>query len=99
MSTLSQFGFGGGIKSIQRGLISMTATSTATATISPVNTSKSILYFLGNSTAPNSGDISSNSINRMAYLTLTDSTTITASGAPTSTSSGMAVSWQLVEYY
>ncbi len=98
MSTLSQFGFGGGIKSIQRGLISMTATSTATATISPVNTSKSILYFLGNSTAPNSGDLSY-SINRMAYLTLTDSTTITASGAPTSTSSGMAVSWQLVEYY
>ena len=98
MSTLSQFGFGGGIKSIQRGLISMTATSTATATISPVNTSKSILYFLGNSTAPNS-DTLSNSINRMAYLTLTDSTTITASGAPTSASSGMAVSWQLVEYY
>ena len=75
----------------------MTATSTATATISPVNTSKSILYFLGNSTAPNSDFV--NPINRMAYLTLTDSTTITASGAPTSTSSGMAVSWQLVEYY
>jgi hypothetical protein len=98
MSTLSQFGFGGGIKSIQRGLISIaTINSTATATISPVNTSKSILYFLGNSTAF-SLDLS-NSINRMAYLTLTNSTTITASGAIAFSSAPMAVSWQLVEYY
>jgi len=105
MSNLSQFGFGGGIKSIQRGIITLSGGTlgggTSSSTISSVNTDKSILYLLGYSTA-STNTIQDDGINRMAYLTLTNSTTITASGADNTFSvyyHPLYVSWQLVEYY
>ena len=102
MSTLSQFfdRSSGEIKSIQRGVITISANPTVTATISSVDTSKSILYLLGYSTATDN-TLQDKGINRMAYLTLTDSTTITASGAvqPINYYGVLYVSWQLVEYY
>jgi hypothetical protein len=89
MSTLSQFG-GGSIKSIQRGVINTTSTATATATISAVNPAKSILSTTGSNTNPGG--------NIWSYLSLTNSTTITAT-VSTSSSNASAIAWQLVEYY
>lgn len=95
MSSLSQFDSGGGkIKSIQRGVITITAPPnsinnipgylTQTATISPVNTSKSILFVLGQQngiTYHRVPTVSTNSWSGgavLASLELTNSTTITA---------------------
>lgn len=103
MSTLSQFSGGGRIKSIQRGVINL-STSSGTATITAVDTTKSILYNLG---------VVDNGAYRDSYggsvlqigLQLTNSTTITASvggsffGSFTSVVAYGSVSWQLVEYY
>lgn len=90
MSTLSQF-TGQKIKSIQRGVLTMTSSS-LTATISSVDTSKSILYFLGN-TAYNStsgtGDI---------YIELLDSTTIRGTRSTPTGGTATLVSYQVVEY-
>ena len=73
---LSSLSIGGGqIKSIQRGVIA----SPGTATITSVNTSKSLLAYLGASATG-------------AYVVLTNSTTVTATGAAN-------VSYQVVEYY
>ena len=86
------FGFvggssGGAIKSIQRGTITAT-TGGATATITPVNTAKTELRFLGGSGT----DGTSQGI--VPRLVLTNSTTITAT-----TSSGTGVvSWELTEW-
>lgn len=79
------FGVGGSpIKSIQRGIITI-AVGTATATITAVDTTKSVLSYLGTKLTAGSDT---------ATLVLTDSTTITA----TMTGTGQ-VSWQLVEHY
>jgi len=77
MSAMSQF-FGGGatIKSIQRGVI----------TISAVNTSKTELRFLG----------ASNSSTPLAYIELTNSTTITATRGGFNQTN--IVSWELTEW-
>jgi hypothetical protein len=117
MSTLSQFGFGGGIKSIQRGVITLPApqsiTTTQTATINPVNTSKSILYYLGVRNGLTRTNIASSDYHFLAsvlaMIELTNSTTITATiGANLGNlgnnlgnffTSVPTVSWQLVEYY
>jgi hypothetical protein len=98
MSSLTQFvGAGGRIKSIQRGVVSIGAFSnSSTTTISAVDTSKSILSFLGQDTS--TANAASLIFNRIAYLSLTNSTTITAT-ANASGSSALTVSWQLVEYY
>jgi translation initiation factor 2 gamma subunit (eIF-2gamma) len=94
MSTLSQFG--SGIKSIQRGTLSNSVGSQATATISPVNTSKALLSNLGTS----GYDFANTTLDGAANyrLTLTNSTTITANRG-VSTSNNIVVSWELVEYY
>lgn len=115
MSTLSQFGFGGGIKSIQRGTIALPSPSgpvypspstilplTQTATIIPVNTSKSILYYLGVRNGYSFLEIISISV--QAMIELTNSTTITATiglnyGNYPHYTTPPIVSWQLVEYY
>jgi hypothetical protein len=89
MSTLSQFG-GGSIKSIQRGVINTGNTTSATATISAVNPAKSILSTTGSNTNP--------AANIWSYLSLTNSTTITAT-VSTSSANASAIAWQLVEYY
>ena len=89
MSTLSQFGFGERIKSIQRGTITFTFSPdpegsynyTETATITSVNTSKSILSVLGQQSGitynyPSSGAVAGSAV--LASLELTNSDTITA---------------------
>jgi hypothetical protein len=81
---------GGGIKSVQRGVISFGASDlTATATVSSVNTGKAMLSYLGTTT-----DGGNNSY--IARIVLTNATTITA----TRTSSGVNtdVSWELTEF-
>lgn len=97
MSTLSQFAQTGKIKSIQRGTISLAANNiSASAIITSVDTSKSILYHLGQDTSEFAGQ----QFNRSAYLTLANSTTVTASATRANSSSNtLTVSWQLVEYY
>ena len=92
MSTMSQF-FGGGttIRSIQRGVILMNGTTTATATISAVTTSKTELRLLG--FRPQS----TNQIDAtLGILQLTNSTTITATRDTTSGSTN--ISWELTEW-
>lgn len=59
---------GSGIKSIQRGTISVAASSSATATITAVNTAKTELRYLGS-------EVNS------ARIALTNSTTVTATNA------------------
>lgn len=91
MSNISQFG-GGGVKSIQRGIIALGGIATATATISSVNTAKSELRYLG--VKSNGGTAAS----VCANLTLTNSTTITAN-TNTASAGVLDVSWELTEFY
>lgn len=77
------------IKSIQRGRLAITGT-TATATVSSVVTAKSELRILGFST---NGADNTSSID----ITLTNSTTITATKISTGVSGN--VSWELTERY
>lgn len=82
----------GAIKSIQSGFISITNSNTSNAaTVTQVNTSKSVLMLLG------AGGASASAGDLAAYLSLTNSTTVTAFRG--STSGTCTVSWQLVEYY
>ena len=77
------------IKSIQRGTITITGTNTtATASITSVDTSKTELRYLGvTETSSDSG----------AYLTLSSSTQITATRAAPTASHSVTVSWELTE--
>lgn len=79
------------VKSIQRGIISMTSVTTATATVSSVNTAKSLLTFLGFNTAQLTNDYNPS-------IVLTNSTTITATRVNNG-ASNTTVSWELVERY
>jgi hypothetical protein len=90
MSSLTDF-VGGGIKSVQRGTI--TVLTTATATVSAVNTAKSVLHYLGITGiyVSASWDGPAN-----ARIALTNSTTITATGLGYT---NVDVSYELVEYY
>lgn len=91
MSSLTDF-VGGGIKSIQRGTISIgSLASSATATITAVNTSKTMLNFLGCYTSTSSDSI------YLPLLTLTNSTTVTASKGATGVSA--TVSYEVIEFY
>ena len=94
MSTLTQFS-GGGIKSIQRGTISISGSSSATATVTSVNTAKSLLTHLGQS-----GYYSASSTDGLGNvrISLTNATTITAAVAVTPNIVPYAVSYELVEY-
>lgn len=91
MSTLTQF-TGGGIKSIQRGTITLSLTLTATATISSVNVNKSMLNFLG--CVDNTGFTTNLGF---ARIELTNATTITASRG-TGTSGSSVVAYEVIEY-
>ncbi len=84
--------FFGGIKSIQRGVISIAgAASSNTATITSVDTAKAVISCLGSTGT----DASTNSSS--GYVALTNATTVTATrGGSSGTGS---VSWQVVEYY
>ena len=87
---LCTLGLGGGIKSIQRGVIVTTSLSTAPVTISSVDPAKSILSVLGQTANPTSLTFST--------ITLTYATTITATTSQNSVNAS-SIGWQLVEYY
>ena len=90
MSTLTQFV--GGIKSIQRGTFTIAgASTTGTATITSVDTTKTKVRWLGNT----AGDATVT--NDMCYIVLTNATTIT--GTRSGTTGSITVSWELTEYY
>lgn len=93
MSNSNQFR--GGIKSIQRGTITITTNNTsATATISAVNTAKTELRYLGGGNY----DIAPGAV--FGRIVLTNSTTITASPSSSGTlNASVIVSWELTEWY
>lgn len=104
MSTLSQFT--GGIKSIQRGIVSVAKASTsATATISSVSTSKSVVRDLGIAgswSEPNFayvGGGTDTEAKRSHTLALTNATTITATTGTTDGSYTRHVIYEITEYY
>lgn len=80
-----------GINSIQRGTITISgATATATATITAVDVDKTELRILGQYHNQSTEAFK-------AYLTLTNSTTITATRG-TASSGTTVISWELTEY-
>ena len=80
------------IKSIQRGVITITSgQTTATATISSVTTGKTMLNFLGSRRA------SSSSENHNCTLTLTNATTVTA--RRDGTLQDAYVGFEVIEFY
>ena len=91
MSTLTQLA-GGGIKSVQRGTITLPGVSSNTATITSVDTNKSMLNFLG---VTESTSLTTN--NALVRIALTNATTVTATR---STSTGTSiVSYEVIEFY
>lgn len=97
MSTFSQFAGGGGgatIKAIQRGVISISPGNTsATATITAVDTAKSELRFLGGSGYDASGTVAT-----VPRIVLTNATTVTATVINAHSTFGLSASWELTEY-
>ncbi len=80
------------VKSIQRGTTTVSGSNTtATSTVTAVVTGKAELRMLGASTSSGSTDAPE------VRVTLTNSTTITATR--THTTSGVTVSWELVEWW
>jgi len=83
----------GVIRSVQRGTITINSTNTsATATITAVDTTKSVVFWLGS-------DASSNGSLTAAYLTLTNSTTVTSTRNTQDGSSTSVTGYQVVQFY
>ena len=80
-------------KSIQRGVIALTSVTSATATVTAVNTSKARLYNLGWSISSGGSALDS------VRVALTNSTTITATRGNTGGAVDSTVSWELEEFY
>lgn len=80
----------GTIKSIQRGVIN-SANGSATATVTAVNTAKSVLTMMGE-------QLTADDVRYAHSLALTNSTTVTATRSDSSANNAY-VSWQLVEYH
>ena len=94
MSSLSQFAGGGRIKSIQRGTIMVVSTAAA-ATITAVNTAKTMLNFCGCSSGLGGGG----AFSIVARIALTSSTQITANANLNSTNVPTTVSYEVIEYF
>ena len=97
MSVASQFS-GGGIKSIQRGVITMStggSSSTATATITAVNTAKTMLNHCGCIEGYIQGFNEWGSV----IIRLTSSTQVTASNNYGWNSYAATVSYEVIEFY
>lgn len=86
---------GRAIKSIQRGNVTIPASSSVgTATITAVNTAKSVLEYLGGL-----GTDSGGSLAYIPRLSLTNSTTVTATTPTNVAATGITVAYQVVEYW
>ena len=95
MSTLSQFGMGG-IKSIQRGTISLSAgggSASGTATITSVDTTKSEIQLLGAS------GVTAGAYSGFLRVELTNATTVTAYYVGGGVGATISVGYQVVEHY
>lgn len=91
MSNLSQFSTGA-IKSIQRGTTAITGTNlTGTSTITAVDTAKSELRVLGWSA-------DSDDVRVSPRLSLTNTTTLTATRGGNGSGATTTVSWELTEW-
>jgi len=75
------------LKSVQRGTMSVTTTSTITA----VDTTKAVLFYLGQSTSGSPFDAL-----QLSRITLTNATTITGTGG---VGTNGTISWQVAEFY
>lgn len=94
MSNFSQFAGGGGIKSIQRGVSTLTSiplVQSLNVTVSSVNTAKSELRLLGVATNDPNGQGST------AYIQLTSATNIYIARVSIP-NCDVTVSWELVEW-
>ena len=80
------------VKSVQRGTITLTSTSSTSANISAVNTSKSVLNYLGMTTLMDSTRV-------LIQLALTNSTTVTAKTNGATETYPSTVSFEVIEYY
>ena len=89
--------FGGrAIKSVQRGILTIASSSaTGTATITSVDTNKSVLRFLSYTT----GWSANVEGLRIPRIILTNSTTVTGTRAFAVTDETLNISWDLTEYY
>lgn len=97
MSNLSQF-FGGGVKSVQRGAVSLPASTTSvTVTVTSVTTSKAVLIVTSRVTPTNNNTLTDfTSASQFVSGQLTNATTISITRGKTGYP--MTVEWQLVEY-
>ncbi len=83
------------IKSLQYFTIAITnGNGSNTATITSVDTTKTVIHLLGHSTADNNATYPGT---RMGYLTLTNATTVTATRG--TTVDGLTISGVAVEHY
>jgi hypothetical protein len=90
--TLATALFGVGVKSVQAGTIALSGVTSNTATISSVNTNKSVVLYGGITTTDTTGTLPP-----LAYLTLTNATTVTATRATSSNTT--TVSYTVLEFY
>lgn len=96
MSTLTQF-TGSGIKSVQRGTVVInSASSVGNATVSAVDTAKSLVALLGFSV---NSSLAADPIDWAPRVALTSTTNITATRGQATVGPAITVSWELVEYY
>jgi hypothetical protein len=87
-------GGGGGIKSIQRGTITMTGVTTNFVTITSVDVTNTRVRYLGQSAT----DAAVNTTERsFCYLTLTNATTLTVNRL--NGTANVTVSYEVIEYY
>lgn len=84
-------GGGGGIKSIQRGTVTLTGVGSNTATITAVDPTNSILRWLGASHSTGT------TTDGLARIDLTNATTVTATRQ--GTGGNLVVSFEVIEYY
>ncbi len=94
-STLARWTQPGFVKLVQRGTISIGAAATsATATITAVDVSNSIIHYLGNDYA--AANTLASEYN--SYVVLTNGTTVTATRSAQSGVSASVVSFEVIEY-
>lgn len=88
------------VKIVQRGTIAVTGTATsATATITAVNTANAVVFYDGFTTS-NNGAMSAVSPKDYCFtLALTNSTTITATRAGNSSNNTYTIAFEVVEYW
>ena len=96
MSNFSDF-YGGGIKSVQRGVSTPTSAGELSVTVTAVNPDRSALHLLSSSSYVDSGRITTNTVS----LRLVDSTTIGVTSQALPAGAGyqyLPCSWELIEF-